>query len=188
MRDVTYSMSTSADGYIAGPDGDFAWGGPSPEAFQHWTDEIRRVGTHLLGQRLHETMLYWDGRDDDPALSEAERDWARLWNALPKVVFSRTLTEVQGSHARLATDGLAEEVARLRAEPGEGEIAIGGAGLAADAAALDLVDEYRAMVHPVLVGGGTPFFAQAGRQVRLRLVETRPFPDGVVLHRYRVER
>jgi dihydrofolate reductase len=114
-------------------------------------------------------------------------EWAALWNPLPKVVFSTTLSAVRG-HARLASGGPAEEVERLRAEPGEGDIAIGGATLAAEVAAAGLIDEYRAVVYPVLVGGGIPFFPRSERRVDLELVETRPFGSGVVYLRYRVTR
>jgi hypothetical protein len=106
------------------------------------------------------------------SLDDAELEWAALWKPLPKVVFSTTLSAVQGN-ARLAAGGLAEEIERLRAEQGEGDIAIGGATLAAEAAALDLIDEYRAMVYPVLVGGGIPFFPRRERRVDLELVERR---------------
>jgi dihydrofolate reductase len=187
MRRVTYSMSISLDGYIFGPDGGFDFGAPSPDVFRFWIDEIREVGVHLLGRRLYETMLYWETAEEDHALDEAELEWAALWKPLPKVVFSRTLTGVEG-HARLASGGLAEEIARLRAEPGEGDIAIGGATLAAEAAALDLIDEYRAMVYPVLVGGGMPFFPRQERRVDLELVETRTFSSRVVYLRHRVAR
>jgi dihydrofolate reductase len=104
------------------------------------------------------------------------------------VVFSTTLSAVQGSNMRLASGGLAEEIERLRAEPGEGAIAIGGATLAAEAAALDLIDEYQARVHPVLVGGGLPYFPRRERRVDLELVETRTFRSKVVFLRYRVAR
>jgi dihydrofolate reductase len=187
MRDVTYSMGVSLDGYIVGPDGGFGWTEPDPEVFRFWIDEIRDVGVHLLGRRLYETMLYWETAAEDPSLGEAELEWTRLWNPLPKVVFSTTLSSVQGT-ARLATGSVAEEIARLRAEPGEGEIAIGGATLAAEAAALDLIDEYRTIVHPVLVGGGIPFFARNERRVDLELVETRTFNSRFVYLRYRVTR
>lgn len=103
------------------------------------------------------------------------------------MVFSTTLSSVQGN-ARLASDGLAEEIGRLRAEAGQGDIAIGGAALAAEAAAQDLVDEYRVRVHPVLVGGGVPFFPQRERRVDLHLVDSRAFRSGVVHLRYRVAR
>jgi dihydrofolate reductase len=186
MRSVTYSMNTSLDGYIVGPDGGFDWSGPDPEVFRFWIDEIRKVDVHLLGRRLYETMLYWETADQD-SLDDAEREWTALWNPLPKVVFSTTLSTVRGN-ARLATGGLAEEIGRLRAEPGDGEIAIGGATLAAEAAASDLIDEYRVVVYPVLVGGGTPYFPRDERRVDLELVGTRSFASGVTHLRYRVTR
>jgi dihydrofolate reductase len=179
-------MSVSLDGYIAGPDGGFDWTMPD-EVFRFWIDEIREVGVHLLGRRLYETMLYWETADQNASLDDAEIEWAALWNPLPKVVFSTTLSAVQG-HARLASGDLAAEIERLRAEPGEGDIAIGGATLAAQAAALDLIDEYRVIVHPVLVGGGISYFPQGERRVNLELVETRALSSNVVYLRYRVVR
>ena len=187
MRSVTYSMAVSLDGYVVGPDGSPDWTEPDEEVFRLATDEVREVGVHLLGRRLYETMLYWETADQDPSLNDAELEWAALWKPLPKVVFSTTLSAVQG-HARLASGAMAEEIERLRAEPGEGDIAIGGATLAAEVAALGLIDEYQAMVYPVLVGGGIPFFPQRQRRVDLELVETRTFSSRVVYLRYRVAR
>ncbi|ACZ86573.1 dihydrofolate reductase family protein [Streptosporangium roseum] len=186
MRSVTYSMSVSLDGYIVGPDGGFDWTAPDKDVFRFNTDQIQEVGVHLLGRRLYETMLYWETADQDPSLDDSRLVWAAIWKSLPKVVFSTTLSAVRGN-ARLASGGLAEEIERLRAEPGEGDIAIGGATLAAEAAALGLIDEYRARVYPVLVGGGIPFFPQRERQVDLELVETRTF-SRVVYLRHRVAR
>ncbi|MFC9292533.1 dihydrofolate reductase family protein [Streptomyces sp. NPDC057011] len=187
MRKVTYSMGVSLDGYIVGPDGRFDWTEPDENVFRFWIDEIRNVDVHLMGRRLYETMLYWETADQDRSLDGPELEWAALWNPLPKVVFSTTLSEVLGN-ARLVSGGLAEEIERLRAEPGEGDIAIGGATLAAEAAASGLIDEYRAVVHPVLVGGGIPFFPRDERRVDLELVETRTFSSKVVYLRYRVAR
>ncbi|MFC7883114.1 dihydrofolate reductase family protein [Streptomyces sp. NPDC057376] len=187
MRHVTYSMNVSLDGYIVGPDGDFAWGEPDPDVFRFWIDEIRQIDVHLMGRRLYETMLYWEDAEREGTLADAELEWAALWNPLPKVVFSTTLPTVRG-RARLASGGVAEEIERLRAEPGEGEIAIGGATLAAQAAEADLIDEYRVMVYPVLVGGGIPYFPRGERRVDLELVETRTFGSGVVHLRHRVVR
>jgi dihydrofolate reductase len=187
MRSVTYSMSVSLDGYIVGPDGGIDWTVPDADVFRFWIDEIRDVGVHLMGRRLYETMLYWETADQNPSLDDAELEWAALWKPLPKVVFSTTLSAVQG-HARLASAGLAEEIERLRAEPGEGDIAIGGATLAAEAAASGLIDEYRTIVYPVLVGGGIPFFPRSERRVDLELVETRAFSSGVVYLRHRAAR
>jgi dihydrofolate reductase len=184
---VTYSLGVSLDGYIVGPEGEFGWTEPDEEVFRFVTDEIRQVGVHLLGRRLYETMLYWETADQDPSLDDSMLEWAAIWKPLPKVVFSTTLSAVEGN-ARLASGGLAEEIERLRAEPVDGDIAIGGATLAAEAAELGLIDEYQARVYPVLVGGGIPFFPQRERRVDLELVETRTFSSGVVYLRHRVAR
>jgi dihydrofolate reductase len=187
MHSVTYSMGVSLDGYIVGPDREIIAPPPDEEVFRSHIDEIRGVGVHLMGRRLYETMLYWETADQDPSLDDAEREWAALWKPLPKVVFSTTLSAVEGT-ARLASGGLANEIERLRAEPGEGEIAIGGATLAAEAATLGLIDDYRLRVYPVLVGGGIPYFPNNERRVDLELVETRTFRSRVVYLRYRVAR
>jgi dihydrofolate reductase len=165
----------------------FDWTAPDEDVFRFSIDQIREVGVHLMGRRLYETMLYWETADQDPSLDESRLEWAGLWNPLPKVVFSTTLSAVRGN-ARLASGSLAEEIERLRAEPGEGDIAIGGATLAAQVAALGLIDEYRARVYPVLVGGGIPFFPRHERRVDLELVETRTFNSRVVYLRHRVRR
>jgi dihydrofolate reductase len=185
VRRLTCSMGVSLDGYIVGPDGGFEWSAPDEEVFRFATDEVRQVGVHLLGRRLYETMRYWETAYQDPSLSDLEREFAALWTSLPKVVFSTTLGSVEGGY-RLADGGLAAEVERWRAEPGEGDIAIGGAALAAEAAELGLVEEYGLRVHPVLVGGGTPFFPRAERRSDLELVDSRRFSSGVVYLRYRV--
>ncbi len=191
MRRVTYSLGVSLDGYTVGPDGGFDWlteGADGEDLFRFATDQVRELGVHLLGRRLYESMLYWETAAQDPSLDDSRLEFAALWTALPKVVFSRTLSAVRGTNTRLATGGLAEEIERLRAEPGDGGIAIGGAALAAQVAALGLIDEYRAKVYPVLVGGGIPFFPQRERRVDLELVETRTFASGVVYLRHRVVR
>lgn len=117
MRSVTYAMNVSLDGYIVGPDGTFDWSAPDEQVFRFWIDETRELGVHLLGRRLYETMLYWESADQNASLDDSDREWTAIWKRLPKVVFSRTLSEVQGN-ARLASGGLAEEIERLRAEPG----------------------------------------------------------------------
>ena len=187
MRTVTFSMSASVDGFTVGPDGGFDWSRPDEEVFRAHIEEIRDVGVHLMGRRLYETMLYWETAEQDPALDDAEREWTALWKPLPKVVFSSSLSSVQGN-ARLATGDLAEEVERLRAESAEGDIAIGGATLAAQAAALGLIDEYRVWIYPVLVGGGIPLFPHDERRVQLELLESRTFRSKVVQLRYGVTR
>ena len=187
MRRVTCAMSVSLDGYVAGPDGSFDWTPPDEEIFRFATDEVRGAGVHLLGRRLYQAMSVWETAEWDPQLAFPVHEFAQLWRALPKVVFSTTLASVEGN-ARLASGSVADEIARWRAEPGVGDIAIGGATLAAEAAAADLIDEYRIRVHPVLVGGGIPFFLRQERRVELELVETRTFGGGVVFLHHRVRR
>ena len=188
MRSVTYSMGVSLDGYIVGPDGGFDWTTPDEEVFRFCHRRNTRGRRSPDGTTAVRNDAVLGGPPSRSAsFDEAELEWAALWNPLPKVVFSSTLSAVQGN-ARLASGGLAEEIERLRAEPGEGDIAIGGATLAAEAAALGLIDEYRARVYPVLVGGGIPFFPQRERRVDLELVETRIFRSRVVYLRYRVAR
>ncbi len=187
MRAVTFSMAMSLDGYIAAPGGDISWGPPDDDMFRFATDEVRELSVHLMGRRLYESMLYGETPEPDASPDPAWREFARIWKALPKVVFSTTLQSVEGN-ARLASAGLDEEIARLRAEPGDGDIAIGGATLVAAAAELDLIDEYRPRVHPVLLGAGTPFFPRAARRQSLELLDERVFSSGVVVLRYRVAR
>lgn len=188
MRSVVCSLSVSLDGYISGPDGTFDWGAPDAEVFRLATDEVRGVGVHLLGRRLYETMLYWETADHEPPLDAPEREFGAIWRALDKVVFSTTLASVSGRNTRLASGSLADEIGRLRADPAEGDIAIGGPTLANQAAAADLIDEYRLRVYPVLVGGGLPFFPRREQFVNLQLIENRTVGAGVAYHRYRVTR
>lgn len=139
---------------------------------------------HLLGRRLYETMRYWETAAADPTLSDLEREFAALWTAMPKVVFSVSLTEVEDGY-RLADGELAAEVERWRAEPGR---ATSPSAARRSLPRPRLVDEYRLRVHPVLVGGGTPFFPRAERREDLDLVDCRTIGSGVVHLRYRVRR
>ena len=181
MPKVIYEMGISADGYIAGPDGQFDWATPDEELHRFHNEQARALAGHLLGRRLYETMVYWETAGEDP--SEIARDFARIWQALPKVVFSRTLDSVQGANTTLARGDLRTELASLR-ESVDGDVAVGGAGLAAEAARQGLIDEYRLFVYPVAVGGGIPFFPRDHR-VDMELVETRTFSSRVVYLRYR---
>jgi dihydrofolate reductase len=176
-------MGVSLDGYIVGPDGVFGWTVPDEEVFRFVTDEIREVGVHLLGRRLYETMLYWETADEDPSLGETEREFAAIWRKLPKIVFSTSLETVEGNWS-LATDGVAEEVARLKQEPGK-DLAVGGAGLASTCTRLGLIDDYELFVNPVVLGGGTPYFPALDERIDLELVETRTFGSRVVYLHYR---
>ncbi len=179
---LIYSMSPSVDGYINDRSGGFDWGAPDEELFRFHTALVGELGAYLCGRRLYEAMLVWE---TDPSMrdNELRAVFADIWCALPKVVFSRTLDSVQGN-ARLAEAPVAEEVAAALAAT-DRDVSIGGAGLAAAAIELDLVDELRIFRYPVVVGGGTPFLPPVTEDVRLNLIETRTFGSRVIYERYR---
>ena len=178
---LIYSMSVSVDGFINDREGAFEWGVPSDELFRFHLVQVRGLGACLLGRRLYETMLVWE---TDPSLRDNEDTdaFADVWGALPKVVFSRTLDSVQGN-ARLAEASVAEEAAAALDATDKG-VEIGGAGLAAQAIELGLVDELRMFRNPVVVGGGTPFLPPVAEDVLLDLIETRTFGSRVIYERY----
>lgn len=183
MSKLIYSMSVSLDGYIVGPDGSFDWSAPDEEQHRFHNEQTGELGGHLLGRRLYETMLYWETAEEDSSLPDYQCEFAAIWKPLPKVVFSTTLEAVEGN-ARLAGGAVAEEARRLKDEV-DGDIAVGGAGLASSCIQQGLVDEYRLFVNPVVVGGGTPFFPSLSDRTDLELLETRTFGSRVVYLRYR---
>lgn len=182
MPKLIYSMGMSLDGYIFGPDGSFDWSAPDEELHRFHNERVSALGGHLLGRRLYETMEYWETAHEDPTATDYTLEFAEIWKALPKVVFSHTLDEVVGN-ARLAGGGIAEEVAELQERSGK-DVAIGGAELAGEAIKLGLIDVFQVFIHPVIVGGGRPFFPPADQIIRLDLVETRTFASRVVYLHY----
>ncbi|MGW6376357.1 dihydrofolate reductase family protein [Rhodococcus sp. NPDC055112] len=179
---LIYSMSVSVDGFIADREGAFGWSIPSDEQFRFHITQTRELGGFLCGRRLYETMLPWE---TDPSMRDNELDaaFADAWCAIPKVVFSRTLDGVQGN-ARLAEAPLAEEAASALGATDK-DVAIGGAGLAAGAIELGLVDELCMFRNPVVIGGGTPFLPPVTEDVTLDLIETRTFGSRVIYEHYR---
>jgi dihydrofolate reductase len=178
---LIYSMSTSVDGFIADREGGFDWTPPTEELFRFHTALVSELGGYLCGRRLYETMLVWE---TDPSLRDSELGaaFADVWCAIPKVVFSRTLHSVRGN-ARLAEASLAEEVAAAL-DATDKDVSIGGAGLAAQAIELGLVDELRMFRYPIVVGGGTPLLPPVTEDIRLDLIETRTFNSRVIYERY----
>jgi dihydrofolate reductase len=183
MRKVIYSMGVSLDGFIAGPGGEIDWSAPDEELHRFHNQQTRELGAHLCGRRLYEVMTYWETADQNPSAAEHELEFARIWKSLPKVVFSKTLETVEGN-ARLVRDGVAEEVAKLKEQPGR-DLAVGGAGLASTLMKLGLIDEYRLFISPVVLGGGTPYFLPLDEKINLELVETQTFGARVIYVRYR---
>ncbi|RAZ89599.1 dihydrofolate reductase [Mesorhizobium hawassense] len=181
MATIVYAMLTSLDGYIAGPGGDIDLPIPEEELHQHFNDEMRRTSIALCGRQMYEAMRFWDSPDREIAAEDVERDFAHAWRETPKIVFSTTLREV-GPNARLVK-GDVEAVARsLKAET-DGEISVSGAELARHLARAGLIDEYRLYVHPVVLGGGKPYF-QSGLLLALKPLGTQGLAQGVTLLRY----
>jgi dihydrofolate reductase len=178
---LIFSMSVSADGFINDRARGFAWTPPDDETFGFHLDRVAGLGGYLLGRKLYEAMLPWE---TDPAMrsSDLMAAFADVWTALPKVVFSRTLDRVEGN-ARLAEGSVAEEVAAVL-DGTDKDVEIGGAGLAGQAIMLGLVDDFRIFRHPIVVGGGTPYFPPVPEAIQLDLVETRTFGSRVIYERY----
>jgi dihydrofolate reductase len=182
MRRLIYSMSVSMDCFTAGPGGEIDWAAPDEELMRFHNEQTEEIRAHLCGRGLYADMLPWE-TEGHTRSSPLELEFARLWTAIPKVVFSRTLQQVAGN-ARLAQGDVASEVARLKAGPGDGVVSAGGAGFAASLIQLDLVDEYRMFVNPVVLGGGTPYFPRLDHRLSLELLATRTFGSRVVYLRY----
>jgi dihydrofolate reductase len=181
---LIFSMGVSVDGFINDRDGGFDWGAPDDDLFGFHLARVAGLGGHLCGRRLYETMLPWE---TDPSMRSTElmAAFADVWSALPKVVFSRTLDAVEGN-ARLAEGSVAEEVAAAL-DATDRDVEIGGAGLAAAAIELGLVDDFRIFRYPIVVGGGTPLLPPVHDAIRLVLAETRTFGSKVIYERYRRE-
>ncbi len=187
MRKLIYGLNVSLDGYVAAPGDDLGWSAPSDELFEWWLEQEQAIGLLLYGRRLWETMSsHWPTADQLPQANAAEIAYARNWRDTPKVVFSSTLEKVDWN-ARLVTGDAVAEISRLKAENGE-PMRVAGATLAAAAMRAGLVDEYTIVTHPVLLGGGAPFFTALDGWVNLSLVETRTIAGGVVMTRYETRR
>jgi dihydrofolate reductase len=181
MSKVIYSMGVSLDGFIAGRNGEIDWSAPDDELHRFHNRQTRELGLHLCGRRLYEEMLFWE-RAEARALAPEHNEFAVIWKSLPKVVFSTTLSTVEGN-ATLATGDVAEEVTKLREQPGK-DVSVGGAGLASSLIRLNLIDEYRLFVSPIVLGAGTPYFPELERTIDLELIDTRTFGSRVVYLRY----
>jgi dihydrofolate reductase len=186
QRDLIYSFGVSADGFFAGPRGEIDWATPDEELHRFHNEQTATLAANVCGRGLYEDMLPWEARVDDPEITGITREFAEIWKALPKLVFSHTLDAVEGN-ATLVPGDAVDGVARLKSEPG-GDLGVGGAHLAASLITADLIDEFRLFVNPVLVGGGTPYFPPLPERRKLELIETRLFGTQVVYLRYRRDR
>ncbi|MDQ0793523.1 dihydrofolate reductase family protein [Streptomyces sp. B1I3] len=188
MRKIVLMMSVSVDGFFEGPDHGLEWHLVDDEVHRYFNEELRSMGAFLEGRVTHELMAgFWPTADADPSCTAPMAEFAGIWRDMPKYVFSRTLDRADWN-ATVVRDVVVEDVLALKARPG-GDMALGGADLAASFMRHDLIDEYRLYVHPVVLGEGRPLFPPAEdtpgvMPVHLRLTGTRTFGNGVVMLRY----
>ena len=184
MAKLIYISNVSLDGFIEDEHGSFDWTPPSNEVFAFITDLVRPIGTHLYGRRLYETMAVWE---TDPALaaqSEPMADFARVWQAADKIVYSTTLNAVSTTKSRLERRFDPDSIRRTKADASR-DLMVGGPNLAAHAFRAGLVDECHLFIYPVIVGGGKPSLP-SGLRAKLELLDERRFDSGVVYVRHRI--
>ena len=182
MRKIIFMTQVSVDGFFEGPNREIDWHMVDDELHGHFNEQLRAMGAFLSGRVTHELMAgFWPTADTDPSSTRPMVEFARIWRDMPKIVFSRTLERADWN-TTVVRDVVADQVMELKAQPG-GDLVLGGADIAAAFMRLDLIDEYRLYVHPIVIGQGKPLF-QADAKINLQLAETRTFGNGVVLLRY----
>lgn len=183
MRKLIYLMNTSLDGYVEDANGSLDGMTTNDELHQFFNDQERDFEVSLYGRRLYQTMYpHWSTAEQNPDTPAVQKEYARIWNAIPRIVFSRTLDQVDAK-STLMRDGLLEQITTLKSQPGKW-MSIGGPTLAASAIEAGLVDEFRMVIHPVIVGGGKPYFPNLKAPTNLTLLETRHFSSGQMYLRY----
>ena len=186
MGKLIYTLNMSLDGFIETKDHSLDWSTSDDELLSWFTDRFRGISASLYGRRLYEVMsAYWPTSQDDPAGNETTREFGRLWSSTPKIVFSSTLTSVDWN-SRLVRGDVGEQLERLR-EEFDGDFEVAGPNLAGQFIRRGLVDRYELLVHPVILGGGTPYLPPLDARIRLRLTDTKTFASGVTYRGYDVE-
>jgi dihydrofolate reductase len=184
MGRVIYSLSVSLDGYAAGPDGSLDFVHIDEPIHRLLNDQQATVSVHVYGRRMWETMAAtWPTWDRNPAATPWEVEWARIWQAMPKVVVSRTLERVDEPNTELVRDAAADVVRDLRSTL-PGEVSVGGPTIAASLIEADLIDELRLLVQPVVLGQGLPYLPREGPRRDVRLLEHAELTGGVTYLRY----
>jgi dihydrofolate reductase len=178
MGKLIYSAITSLDGYVADEDGKFDWAAPNEEVHSFVNDLERPVGTYLYGRAMYEVMVAWETMDRIPDQPPVVQDYAEIWQAADKIVYSRTLETVSSARTRIERDFDPEAVRQMKAQAGR-DITVGGPGLAAQAIKAGLVDEYHLFLTPIMVGGGKQSLPDDVR-LKLELLDERRFGNGVV--------
>lgn len=183
MGKLIYSLNVSLDGFVETPDHSLDWATVDEELHTWFNDQARTLDASLYGRRMYELMAgYWPTGEADPSATDAMREFAAIWKPMPKIVFSTSLEHVE-HNARLVHGDVGTLLDGLRREF-DGDLDVGGPNLASQFVRRGLVDEYRLVIHPVVLGAGTPFWPELNTPLRLRLVETRDFGSGAELRSY----
>lgn len=187
MAKLIYQMQASLDGYVEDATGKFDWAFPDDEVHAHANQEQARAGTDIYGRKMYEMMVYWETADQQPETSPVAVEFAKYWQAVDKIVVSRTLTEVQSTRTRIVTSLSADDVRKLKAEADK-DIAVSGPTLATQFLNEGLVDEISVYIVPIVVGGGLPMFKDIRHPIRLERIEEIAFKSGFTFVRYAVRR
>lgn len=183
MGKLIYLLNVSLDGYIETPDHSLDWATVDEELHSWFNDQMRSLDATLYGRRLYEVMAaHWPTAEGDPSVTDVERDFARIWNPLPKIVFSTSLERVE-HNSRLVRGDVGDVLADVRREF-SGNIGVAGANLAGQFIRRGLVDEYRLVVHPLVLGSGTPYWPRLDAPLRVRQVEAHTFTSGAELRSF----
>jgi dihydrofolate reductase len=186
MAKLIYSALASLDGYTADADGNFDWAAPDEDVHAFVNDLERPIGTYLLGRRMYDVMAYWETAHTLPDQSAIAQDYARIWKAADKVVYSRTLATVSSERTRIERDFDPDAIRQMKESAGH-DISVGGPQLAAEAMRAGLVDELQLFLNPVVVGGGTRALPDEVH-LQLDLLDEHRFANGVIYLRYRITR
>ncbi len=181
MRKIIVTMWVSLDGYIAGPNGEMDWIMVNDEMGKYESNFIKAADTLILGRATYESFAgSWPHVPENPSADEGEKEYARLLNSMRKIVFSKTLDKVEWNNSTLMREVSAQEIKKLKQEPGKDIVIYGSASIIQTFTNLGLIDEYQLLVHPIVLGGGKPLFKNIMNKNKLKLINTRTFSTGVV--------
>jgi dihydrofolate reductase len=184
MSKIIVWMQVSVDGYVEGPIREFDWPVVRDELFEHFNAELRAAGTFLYGRKVYEMMTgFWPTADGNPTMSAHHVAFARLWKAMPKMVFTRTLDRADWN-TKVVKENIPAVIAELKRQPGGDHVLFGGAKTIETFMRHGLIDEFQLFVHPVVLGGGTPLFGKLSQRWSLQLLTAKTFEPGVVALRY----
>ena len=189
MRKVILAMNVSLDGFIEGPNGELDWFIFDEEMWKEVNDQVRSIGTLLFGRVAYPGFeSYWSSAATNPSSTKDEIEFSHNIENIPRIVFSKTLEKVEWKNTRLVKENIAEEILKMKQQPGKDLVIVGGAGIASTFMNLGLIDEYQINVHPIVLGSGKPLFKDIKDRINLKLVKTKTYTSGVVGLHYELDR